>query len=133
MAAAADPHTGSQLAAVSRHTGPQPGLRPVGANGHTRPAGPPVNGHSGSWPAAAPHTGPLPPVGAAPANGHTGPQPALRPVTGPPAGSPRPGFRSAGRQAGDPVPDEPLPAPDQLQDTGRHHLPRLRGIAGGRS
>jgi len=133
MAAAADPHTGSQPAAVSRHTGPQPGLRPVGANGHTRPAGPPVNGHSGSWPAAAPHTGPLPPVGAAPANGHTGPQPALRAVTGPPAGSPRPGFRSAGRQAGDPVPDEPLPAPDQLQDTGRHHLPRLRGIAGGRS
>ena len=133
MAAAADPHTGSQPAAVSRHTGPQPGLRPVGANGHTRPAGPPVNGHSGSWPAAAPHTGPLPPVGAAPANGHTGPQPALRPVTGGSAGSPRPGFRSAGRQAGDPVPDEPLPAPDQLQDTGRHHLPRLRGIAGGRS
>ena len=133
MAAAADPHTGPQPTAVSRHTGPQPGLRPVGANGHARPAGPPVNGHSGSWPAAAPHSGPPPPVGAGPANGHTGPQPALRPVTGPPAGTSRPGFRSGGRQAGDPVPDAPLPAPDQLQDTGRHHLPRLRGIAGGRS
>jgi len=133
MSAVADPHTGPQPTAVSRHTGPQPGLRPVGANGHARPAGPPVNGHSGSWPAAAPHSGPLPPVGAGPANGHTGPQPALRPVTGPPAGASRPGFRSGGRQAGDPVPDAPLPAPDQLQDTGRHHLPRLRGIAGGRS
>jgi hypothetical protein len=36
------------------------------------------------------------------------------------------------RAAADP-PDDALPAPDQLQDTGRHHLPRLRGIAGGRS
>jgi sulfoxide reductase heme-binding subunit YedZ len=123
-------------AAVSQHTGPQPGLRPVGANGHARPGAPPVNGHSGSLPAvgAGPHTGSLPPVGSVPANGHTGPQPGLRPVAGPPDRAPQPGLRSVGRRtAAEPPPEDPLPAPDQLQDTGRHHLPRLRGIAGGRS
>jgi ferredoxin len=89
-----------------------------------------------AWlPAAGPRQQPgsLPPMGPAPASGRTGPQPTLRPVPGAPAG-PQPGLRSAGRPtAADPLPDDPLPAPDQLQDTGRHHLPRLHGIAGGRS
>jgi sulfoxide reductase heme-binding subunit YedZ len=132
---AADPRS-YPPAGVGQHTGPQPGLRPVGANGHARRAAPPVNGHSGPLPAVGtgPHTGSLPPVGSVPANGHTGPQPALRPVAGPPARSRQPGLRSVGRRtAPDPPPEDPLPAPDQLQDTGRHHLPRLRGIAGGRS
>ena len=120
-------------AGVNPHTGPQPGLRPVGANGHAGPGRPPA---SGSLPAvgSGPHTGSLPPVGSVPANGHTGPQPGLRPVGGPPARTPQPGLRSVGRRtAADPPPEDALPAPDQLQDTGRHHLPRLRGIAGGRS
>ncbi|HEY7102182.1 MAG TPA: ferredoxin [Mycobacteriales bacterium] len=163
---AADPRS-YPPAAVGQHTGPQPGLRPVGVNGHARPPAvnghgsplpavgahtgslPPVgsvptNGHTGPQPALPPvgpvpangHTGPQPalrPVGPVPANGHTGPQPALRPVAGP-ARAPQPGLRSVGRRAAaDPPPEDALPAPDQLQDTGRHHLPRLRGIAGGRS
>ena len=119
-------------AGVGQHTGPQPGLRPVGANGHTRP--PAVTGHGSPLPAVGTPPGSLPPVAPAPANGHTGPQPALRPVPRPPARAPQPGLRSVGRRAAaDPPPEDPLPAPDQLQDTGRHHLPRLRGIAGGRS
>jgi ferredoxin len=127
---AADPRS-DPPAAVGQHTGPQPGLRPVGANGHVRPA---VNGHGSPLPAVGTPPGSLPPVGSAPANGHTGPQPALRPVARPPARAPQPGLRSVGRRAAaDPPPEDPLPAPDQLQDTGRHHLPRLRGIAGGRS
>jgi sulfoxide reductase heme-binding subunit YedZ len=122
--------TGSppSVPAVDPHTGPQPGLRPVPQPGPFQ-----ASGHTGSLPAVAAgsHTGSLPPVGSAPVNGHTGPQPALRRVAGPAA---RPGIRSVGRRgAADPPPDDPLPAPDQLQDTGRHHLPRLRGIAGGRS
>ena len=147
---AADPRS-YPPAGVHPHTGPQPGLRPVGANGHAGPGRPPASGslpavgtgpHTGSLPPVGSarvngHTGPqpgLPPVASAPANGHTGPQPGLRPVAGPPARTPQPGLRSVGRRtAADPPPEDPLPAPDQLQDTGRHHLPRLRGIAGGRS
>ena len=144
---AADPRS-YPPAGAHPHTGPQPGLRPVGANGHAGPGRPPASGslpavgigpHTGSLPpvAANGHTGPqpgVPPAGSTPANGHTGPQPGLRPVAGPPARTPQPGLRSVGRRpAADPPPEDPLPAPDQLQDTGRHHLPRLRGIAGGRS
>ncbi len=127
------PGTQTRVAGVDPHTGPQPGLRPAAANGHA--GRPPVNGRSGSLPAVGtwPRTGSPPPVGSVPANGHTGPQPTLRPMAGPPARAPQPGLRSVGRAAADPPPEDPLPAPDQLQDTGRHHLPRLRGIAGGRS
>jgi ferredoxin len=127
---AADPRS-YPPAAVGQHTGPQPGLRPVGANGHARP--PAVNGHGSPLPAVGTPPGSLPPVGSAPANGRTGPQPALRPVARPPARTPQLGLRSVGRRAAADPPEDPLPAPDQLQDTGRHHLPRLRGIPGGRS
>jgi hypothetical protein len=37
------------------------------------------------------------------------------------------------RRSADPAAADPLPPPSDLQDTGRHHLPPLRGIAGGRS
>jgi sulfoxide reductase heme-binding subunit YedZ len=144
IAAAVDPHTGSQPRVpappvTAGHTGSQPRV-PTNTGSF-----PPV--HPGALPPVGPQTGALPPVGGpqsgsvprlapvADAAGHTGPQPTLRPVAGRPA--PRgqqPGIRSVGRRAAaDPPPEDPLPAPDQLQDTGRHHLPRLRGIAGGRS
>jgi ferredoxin/DMSO/TMAO reductase YedYZ heme-binding membrane subunit len=133
-------HTGSQPRIPAGHTGPQPHV-PTNTGSF-----PPV--HPGAVPPVGPQTGALPPVGGpqsgsvprlapvADAAGHTGPQPTLRPVAGRPASrdAAQPGIRSVGRRAAaDPPPEDPLPAPDQLQDTGRHHLPRLRGIAGGRS
>jgi ferredoxin len=152
LATALTPHTGTQRAVAD----PQPGPHPAASAGAAGSGLPPV---SGTLPAVGtgPPPGTLPPVGSVPAAERTGPQPALRPVgpaaggpppglqpvgpaaggqrpVGPPAGGPQPGLRSVGRPAvADRAPDDPLPAPDQLQDTGRHHLPRLRGIAGGRS
>jgi ferredoxin len=51
-----------------------------------------------------------------------------------PATAPR-GVPAAGRPRGVPpaTAAEPLPPPSELQDTGRHHLPPLRGLPGGRS
>jgi ferredoxin/DMSO/TMAO reductase YedYZ heme-binding membrane subunit len=103
---------------------------------------PRVNGHTGPQPAvpdgALPpvgsQTGALPPVAGGPGrNAGTG-GPALRPVGGRGSRAQQSGMRAAGRRAAaEPPSEDPLPAPDQLQDTGRHHIPRLRGIAGGRS
>jgi ferredoxin/DMSO/TMAO reductase YedYZ heme-binding membrane subunit len=104
---------------VNGHTGPQPAV-PDGAL-------PPVGSQAGA----------LPPVaggaGGAGRNAGTG-GPALRPVGGRGSRAQQSGMRAAGRRAAaEPPSEDPLPAPDQLQDTGRHHIPRLRGIAGGRS
>jgi hypothetical protein len=67
------------------------------------------------------HTGPVPPV------------PPVRPAARP---GPVPVARQRPVRAVRPdaeAPPAPLPPPSDLQDTGRHHLPPLRGIAGGRS
>jgi ferredoxin len=115
-------------------------MPPVREPGYRSGSTPPV-------PGAGYHTGSMPPV---PENGqHAGsmppvPEPAptrdpgLRPVDG--AGrrsTRRAGFRQStvpvGRRASAHPPDDALPPPSDLRDTGRHHLPPLRGIAGGRS
>jgi ferredoxin len=139
------PHTGplpSVRPASGPHTGSLPGLRPVPASGaaETGPhpgSGPPTGARPG---VVGPHTGPLP----APAAERPAQRPAERPAEGRrPTGARNqngPVFRPAAvavpRRAGaadPPPPVDPLPPPSDLQDTGRHHLPALRGIAGGRS
>ena len=117
---------------------------------------------TGSYPMAAGSLRPVADAGPRPDRGTTDPGPSdtgsypasgdagrLRPVAaagarrdGRPAG-PVPGVlrraaaeAAARRTVGGPLPApaaEPLPPPSDLADTGRHHLPPLRGIPGGRS
>jgi ferredoxin/DMSO/TMAO reductase YedYZ heme-binding membrane subunit len=141
------PRVGLQPQAVDTGSYPRPaGAQPRADTGSYRPVGAgyqdtgsyPGAGHTGAQPpvpdAALPPVGPqsgaLPPVTGRGAGGG----PALRPVGGRSSRGQQPGIRSVGRRAApEPPPEDSLPAPDQLQDTGRHHIPRLRGIAGGRS
>jgi ferredoxin len=95
---------------------------------------------TGSLPAPAGQAGPLPaPVGPRTQNGQNG-------QAGPRRTQSRTQSRTQNGQAGPrrvtggalpppaaEPPAPPLPPPSDLADTGRHHLPPLRGIPGGRS
>jgi ferredoxin len=108
-------------------------MPPVREPGHHTGSMPPVREagyHTGSMPPVREngyHTGSMPPV--------RDPEPGPRPVDGNGRRSGRrPGFRAAAAPVGRRGErDDALPPPSDLQDTGRHHLPHLRGIAGGRS
>ncbi|HEV7655859.1 MAG TPA: hypothetical protein VGP36_14165 [Mycobacteriales bacterium] len=104
-----------------------PGSLPRTANDSGNGSLPRVSGDpgTGSLPrVSGPGTGSLPRVSGDPG---TGSLPRVGAPPGPRAvGAPRPGARAA-------RPAEALPPPSDMQDTGRHHLPPLRGIPGGRS